>query len=77
MSGFDARDESTFCYWQDPDGWYLWIPGCWLAGLSKHTVTEHADGTITVEPSIRTTGYPAGEPVTRHGHLVGGTWTDC
>lgn len=56
-------DENTGRWWvRDPDG----NPGTLGAA---HTVTEHEDGTITVEPSIW--DYPNGW----HGWLRRGEWT--
>lgn len=66
-------DEGTGkCQWwiRDPTG----TPG----NVSRHTVTEHEDGTITVEPSIRTI-YPVDGKATQmwHGFLRRGVWTDA
>jgi hypothetical protein len=43
-----------------------------LADLSRHQVTEHQDGTITVSPSILVSG--GGEPGNWHGYLEDGIW---
>lgn len=65
-------------------GEYGWDPkhGCWMAvtpndhwgNLSSHTVTEHADGTITVSPSIRVSD---GDGELWHGWLEGGVWREA
>jgi hypothetical protein len=49
----ESLDDSQMCYWKDQlNLWWIYIPGCGAALLSKHTVEEHEDGTITVTPSI-------------------------
>lgn len=55
--------------------WYARCPVAWwaMANLSKHRVTEHEDGTITVTPSIEVTG---GEGERWHGFLQRGQWTE-
>lgn len=63
-------------YGRGPDGeWYGMPPGTdLLAGLAKHTVVEHEDGTITVSPSILVS-----RPHTNdrwHGFLERGVWRD-
>lgn len=54
--------------------WTAMTPNGHLANLSAHTVTEHEDGTITVEPSIlvknKTTEL-------WHGYLRKGMWEAC
>lgn len=51
--------------------WYVRDPrGAW-GRLTTHRVEEHADGTITVEPSIVS---PYGG---FHGWLRGGVWSDA
>ncbi len=74
---FIQWDDPNWRYWRSENGWFLNIPGCGLAALSKHDVTEHEDGTISVQPSIKTTGHRAGTPVTRHGFLTRGVWHPC
>jgi hypothetical protein len=60
-------------YGKAPDGtWYARPP--WEGGnanLQGHKVTEHADGTITVEPSIK---VEAGFGYVWHGFLENGVW---
>lgn len=75
---YEEREESEICYWKASDGtWLLWLPGCGLGCLSRHEVTEHDDGTISVQPSVLTTGHCDGVPVTRHGFLTRGVWNEC
>lgn len=51
--------------------WYCAPPETYLLGnLSKHTVVEHEDGTITVSPSILITGHEE----QWHGYLQSGIW---
>lgn len=57
-------------YMRDETGkWWLRPPRGSMGDLDGHTVTEHEDGTITVEPSI------AGDDW--HGYLERGVWRDC
>ena len=42
--------------------------------LDRHTVTEHADGTISVDPSIEVKDP---EQVFWHGYLKAGVWSAC
>lgn len=55
--------------------WWAHCPaeGAPIANLSKHTVTEHQDGTITVSPSILVK-YGAGLNQSWHGFLEAGKW---
>lgn len=49
-------------YAKYPDGtWYACTPNDMLANLKAHQVTEHEDGTISVQPSILTTRTKSGE----------------
>lgn len=66
-------------YGKDPrDGvWYARPPGEHMGSLRSHQVTEHADGTITVSPSILITGYDGDCAVRWHGYLQSGVWTQC
>jgi hypothetical protein len=58
-------------YWRAPDGWGGVTPNGHFCNLSKHTVTEHADGTISVSPSIEVKG---GVGDYWHGFLKRGVW---
>lgn len=51
-------------------------PGIGCGSLENHTVTEHADGTITVSPSILISGGRDGL-VRWHGYLEKGIWREC
>lgn len=77
VTKFEDIDTTTFCYYKLEGIWYLYIPGCGLANLGNHQIIEHEDGTISVSPSILTTGHDSGKPVTRHGYLERGIWRDC
>lgn len=69
-------------YWYQPDldRWMCFAPmlnghgGFALGDLSKHTVIEHEDGTITVSPSILITCGQDGEQW--HGYLERGIWRE-
>lgn len=52
--------------------WYVVTPNGLFGNLEKHEVTEHEDGTITVDPSILCDQPGLGE---YHGHLVAGVWS--
>lgn len=52
--------------------WYGTTPTGLIGCLSKHQITEHDDGTITVSPSILVTGE-----TTWHGYLERGVWREC
>lgn len=57
-------------YFRDPDGmWTLRPPRSDVGFLDGHTVSEHEDGTITVEPSIVTPHW--------HGYLRHGEWSEA
>ena len=51
--------------------WMCCTPNGMLGNLSKHEVTEHEDGTITVSPSILVTGEKSW-----HGYLERGVWRE-
>jgi len=70
-------DTSQISYWKDEAGWWIYLPGCGGGVLSQHTVEEHADGTITVSPSILMRGHDNGTPTEKHGYLTKGEWRDC
>ena len=54
--------------------WFCIPPkaGVGCGSLENHTITEHADGTITVSPSILITGAHQW-----HGFLEKGVWREC
>lgn len=63
-----------YCRWADDGAWYCVPPGTDLvANLSGHQVDEHADGTITVSPSILVSDGRE----SWHGHLSRGRWEKC
>ena len=58
------------CYGKDNDGqWWCRPPKGGAGVLSDHEVVEHADGTITVSPSILMPGI-------FHGYLRAGVWEE-
>ena len=62
-------------YGKGSDGiWYCRAPGCHMGSLANHTVEEHADGTITVSPSIL---VQYGNGHSWHGYLKKGVWSKC
>lgn len=75
IMGLAQLDDGSVCYWKDADGvWWIYLPYCGAGRLSKHTVEEHEDGTVTVTPSILMTGHRNGEQTQRHGFLTKGVW---
>lgn len=59
--------------------WYCCVPGdnddnFNMGDLSKHTVTENEDGSITVSPSILIGSYTSNDAW--HGYLEGGIWRE-
>ena len=77
VASYDDVDENEYCYYKEADIWYLWIPGVGLGNLANHAVTENADGTITVTPSILVTSSTKGVPTRAHGYLADGKWREC
>ncbi len=61
------RGEIRELHFRDPRGL--------IGRVSKHTITEEGDGTITVSPSILTTQGAHGG--TWHGFLEHGVWRDA
>ena len=60
--------------------WAVRTPNGHHGNLEKHTVTENADGTITVNPSISVkTSMDGGKTWIEeyHGWLKGGVWTEA
>lgn len=68
-------------YWKpgyehrQPDEWWFRDPGGALGRVVKHTVIEHEDGTITVNPSILRYPCPPEFPEGWHGWLKKGVWS--
>lgn len=54
--------------------WHCVTPNGHVGNLSRHEVTEHEDGTITVSPSILVSD-DSGE--LWHGYLREGVWQEC
>jgi len=62
-------------YWRGGDGrWYVVTPNGLFGDVTRHEITEHADGTITVSPSILVRQPNVGE---FHGYLERGVWRSC
>lgn len=63
---------------EDGKGWYIRPPGGHIGWVSTepghHTVIEHEDGTITVDPSILHKKHDG--TVIWHGYLREGWWED-
>lgn len=59
--------------------WYACTPNGHYGDLANHEVTEHADGTITVSPSILVSGYDNDlrEKTMWHGYLEHGVWREA
>ena len=61
-------------YGRHPNGtWMARPPGHHTGDLSQHTVTEHEDGTISVQPSILIDDGRS----KWHGFLERGVWREC
>jgi hypothetical protein len=81
VAGFDWH------LWEPGDYGYSWEDVAWIgitpndlaANLGAHKITEHENGTITVEPSIecwgrRTKELARAEGAYWHGYLEAGVW---
>lgn len=53
--------------------WFCTTPNGLFGSLGKHSVIEHEDGTITVNPSI----LVSQGNIQWHGHLERGIWREC
>jgi hypothetical protein len=79
VRNYSDRDPSMVCYWKHEGNgeWFIHFPTAdghgLLGGLANHTVEEHEDGTISVTPSILTTGHNGQV----HGYLTKGVWNEC
>lgn len=62
-------EEGEYGRWSST--WYARTPNGLLANLERHMVVEHADGTITVRPSIEVKAGPLGQ---FHGYITKGVW---
>jgi hypothetical protein len=76
--GEGAIDPAVMSYWKMPGGtWRLYIPRCGIGNLANHAVTEHDDGTISVQPSVLLMGHDVGKRTTRYGFLDHGEWREA
>lgn len=66
-------ETGEYCFWPGGDSWMARTPNGHLANISGHQVTEEADGTITVSPSILVR-HTTGEVY--HGYLEHGVWRE-
>jgi len=71
--GFQALLPGEYGKWKDGT-WYAETPNGHGANLSRHDVTEHEDGTISVYPSILVSNNTG--PLW-HGYLTRGIWREC
>lgn len=64
-------------YWFDPTTrvWYVECPNGCFGSLANHQVVEHADGTITVSPSILVR-VVNNLQTQWHGYLEHGVWRE-
>lgn len=54
--------------------WLCCSPNGLVGDISKHTIVENEDKTITVSPSILIRAYDNKE---WHGYLINGIWKEC
>lgn len=66
--GWSPERSCWVCRAPQKDGFYAG-----MGNLSMHTVVEHDDGTITVDPSILITGHHDKQ---WHGYLERGIWRE-
>jgi hypothetical protein len=74
------RETAPGDYWCYQGRWAAKLPNGLRCGLGNHQVTEHDDGTVTVTPSILTTGGSPEAPVPEwnwHGWLERGVWREA
>jgi hypothetical protein len=79
--GFQLLKPCEYGKWTDGT-WYGCTPNGHGCNLGAHKIEEHADGTITVSPSIRVSTpaqpqYQRPEIELWHGWLEHGVWRDC
>jgi hypothetical protein len=55
--------------------WFCTTPNGLFGNISRHTVTPHEDGSITVSPSILVSVGKDGQ--SWHGFLEHGVWREC
>jgi hypothetical protein len=69
--------EGEYGFNPDLGSWMVRPPGHHGGSIARHTVVEHADGTITVSPSILLTDFDgSGNQITWHGYLERGVWRE-
>jgi hypothetical protein len=74
-TALSSNDLGGYC--RDGDVWVCVTPNGRIGDLSGHEVVEHADGTISVSPSILV--YPDEGGWSRpgwHGYLRCGVWSE-
>ena len=80
INGVSEIQDDRICYWfeknENEANWYIYLPRCGAGSLARHQVVENPNGTITVSPSILTTGHDKGTKTTRHGYLRNGIWEE-
>lgn len=57
------------------DTWLCTTPNGLFGNISKHQITQHEDGTITVSPSILV--RKSNDGLSWHGYLERGIWREC
>jgi hypothetical protein len=68
-------DEAQWSMWRCPrNSFDVNIPGVGLACLASHQITEHADGTMTANPSILVSSPHRPQA---HGYIEHDVWRDC
>ena len=72
--GFQLLKPGEYGKWTDGT-WFACTPNGHGANLGNHSVTENADGTVTVAPSILVSGRDTGS--LWHGYLTRGVWREC
>jgi len=73
---YEDLDDTEYCYYKSDGRWYLYMPGCGLAGLANHTVVSTTMERLH-ESFDLTTGHDSGKPVEKHGFLEKGIWRDA
>jgi hypothetical protein len=82
--GDTPREIGDYCKAMNQDGslsdyWHLFLPNGQRGFISgeRHKITEHEDGTITVQPSILHHGLKDKPETQWHGFLERGIWRTC
>lgn len=75
----EADGPRLWDYGKQPDGTWYGVTPAGVAGLNKHQVIEHTDGTVTVSPSILV-GIGILDPTQSqpswHGYLEHSVWRE-